>query len=325
MSRWFPKMTFPGSINHRRIFKFQASGNDWTTPSCGMAGKPKRVPAKSQRQFQWRAVWATQNMQWRSLDDLHGGLKPSHWVNPLSQDQKMTPKHNFKNYALIVLDLWIVHGKQAWTCCFLKIYPCWLWDTMGYLLSNHIQPEKNRIGDLEGPHPTSFAKGGVAGCFGTGTVGGTGGATTFSTGAGGADLLWKFLEKPSGLTLCGRLICCWFHRPWNAWRGQPYVFFPVCSNLQWCFSMFQFGFRSKTILNLVKMGLLIVLYKYRKSPQLQLSRLLPQLVQLGLGTLALCRVPGVAPAPGSWVIRIALNFRHVLVTVLVGRRKVYDF
>jgi len=68
-----------------------------------------------------------------------------------------------------------------------------------------------------GPHPTSFAaKGGVAGCFGTSTVGGTGGATTVSTGAGEADLLWKFLEKPSGLTLCGRLICCWFHRPWNA-------------------------------------------------------------------------------------------------------------
>ena len=268
MSRWFPDN--PILRNGREAKE---------SPSQ----EPKTVPV--------RAVWATQNMQWRSLDDLHGGLKPSHWVNPLSQDQKMTPKHNFKT----MLWLFWIYGLFMEN----KLGHVVIKDIVvgvGYLLSK----QYNRIGDLI-PHP-SPREGGVAGCFGTSTVGGTGGATTVSTGAGEADLLWKFLEKPSGLTLCGRLICCWFHRPWNAWRGQPDDFFPVCSNLQCVFSMFQFGFRSKTILNLVKMGLWIVLYKYRKSPQPQLSRLLPQLVQLGLGTLALCRVPGVAlPAPGSWV------------------------
>ena len=55
------------------------------------------------------------------------------------------------------------------------------------------------------------------------------------------------------------------------------------------------------------MRLWIVFFSTKKSPQPQLSRLLPQLVQLGLGTLALCRVPGVWVLVGS-----------------VGRRKVYD-
>ena len=188
-------------------------------------------------------------------------IESSHGPRIKKWPQKITLKH-FKT-MLWLFWIYMIYGlfmeNKLGHVVFLKIYRC-CGIPMGYLLSNQ---KTTGFWDLQGPPPTS-ATGGVAGCFGTGTVGGSGGAPTVSTCAGGAEraeLLWKFLEKPSGLTLW-RLICCWFHRPWNAWRGQPDDFFPVCSsisNLQWCFSMFQFGFRSKTILNLVKMGLWIVL------------------------------------------------------------------
>ena len=97
-----------------------------------------------------------------------------------------------------------IHGKQARKCCHQR-YRCWLmtWDTSQLLCLDR------------GPHPTSAAKGGPAGCVGTSTVGGTGRVAAVSTSAGGE--LWKFVKPGTGKSRLGsreiqpQTCGCFFH------------------------------------------------------------------------------------------------------------------